>query len=579
MVKYILKRIGLSVIILLGVSIIIYFLVRLMPTDYLETKFSAQLREGTMTQEKLDEFRKNYGLYMPESYYDLTFDGNVPEGSRIPTTLRRDVKKRNYEDVSDIIDESERAAAYEEFAIGSYSADQKIKIRGLFLNLAEDKTFTLGYHTGKEGDVVFASGNYTYDAFGCHLSGTSQGSGTQIRVTGECSTESIAEDSGKYMNLSLNISLGTEEEATNLVFRKKVGKDTTGAFVNSGYDASYLTGTYENGTKTALKDPVLVLDKDGTYSLRYKVEDRTVSLETGTFVADEKGVTLSMNGSEQTFSAASAYSEADTWDKAGAVLSGYFSWLGNLLRGNLGDSFIHQRPVGEVIADHMWISFAISFVALVLEFVIAIPMGITSATHQYSARDYMVTIITMLGISLPSFFFAALLIKVFSSWLGWFPTAGLVSGGASAVGFAHVMDMLWHLALPMTVLVVLSIGGMMRYTRTNMLEVLNSDYIRTARAKGLSEKKVIYVHAFRNTMIPLMTLVAGILPSLFGGAMIIEEVFAIDGIGRLAYKALLQGDVPFIMGYNMFLAVLTVIGTLLSDLMYAVVDPRVKLSK
>jgi len=139
--------------------------------------------------------------------------------------------------------------------------------------------------------------------------------------------------------------------------------------------------------------------------------------------------------------------------------------------------------------------------------------------------------------------------------------------------------MLHHLVLPMLVLIVLSIGGLMRYTRTNMLEVLNSDYIRTARAKGLSEKKVIYVHAFRNTMIPLMTLLAGILPSLFGGAMITEEVFAINGIGRLAYKALQQGDVPFIMGYNMFLAVLTVIGTLFSDLMYAVVDPRVKLSK
>ena len=110
-------------------------------------------------------------------------------------------------------------------------------------------------------------------------------------------------------------------------------------------------------------------------------------------------------------------------------------------------------------------------------------------------------------------------------------------------------------------------------------EDIAADYIRTARSKGLSEKKVIYVHAFRNTMIPLMTLLAGILPSLFGGAMITEEVFAIDGIGRLAYKALQQGDVPFIMGYNMFLAVLTVIGTLMSDLMYAVVDPRVKLSK
>ena len=250
-----------------------------------------------------------------------------------------------------------------------------------------------------------------------------------------------------------------------------------------------------------------------------------------------------------------------------------------MLRGDLGDSFLYQQPVGTVIADHMWISFAISLVALVFQFAIAIPLGIVSATRQYSVVDYAVTIITMIGISLPSFFFAALLIKVFSSWLGWFPASGLVSASASSAGIAYLLDVLHHLALPMLVLIVLSIGGLMRYTRTNMLEVLNSDYIRTARAKGLSEKKVIYVHAFRNTMIPLMTLLAGILPSLFGGAMITEEVFAIDGIGRLAYKALQQGDVPFIMGYNMFLAVLTVIGTLLSDLMYAVVDPRVKLSK
>ncbi|MBE6633077.1 MAG: ABC transporter permease [Ruminococcaceae bacterium] len=279
------------------------------------------------------------------------------------------------------------------------------------------------------------------------------------------------------------------------------------------------------------------------------------------------------------FTSEITYTKATFWNKLSAILSGYFSWLGNMLKGDMGDSFIHNKPVGAVIADHMWTSFIISFVALILQFAIAIPMGITSATHQYSARDYTVTVITMVGISLPSFFFAALLIKIFSSWLGWFPASGLVSGGSASVGFAHALDILWHMVLPMVVLVVLSIGGLMRYTRTNMLEVLNSDYIRTARSKGLSEKKVIYVHAFRNTMIPLMTLLAGILPSLFGGAMITEEVFSIDGIGRLAYKALQQGDIPFIMGYNMFLAVLTVIGTLFSDLMYAVVDPRVKLSK
>lgn len=261
------------------------------------------------------------------------------------------------------------------------------------------------------------------------------------------------------------------------------------------------------------------------------------------------------------------------------ILKGYFGWIGRMIRLDLGDSFVYEQPVTTVIAENMWVSFFIAFVATIFQFLIAIPLGITSATHQYSVRDYTVTVITMIGISLPSFFFAALLIRVFASGLGWFPVNGLVSGGASYTGIAYYMDMLWHLILPMIVLVVLSIGSLMRYTRTNMLEVLNSDYIRTARAKGLSEKKTIYVHAFRNTMIPLMTLLAGILPSLFGGAMITEEVFAIDGIGRLAYKALQQGDIPFIMGYNMFLAVLSVIGTLLSDLMYAVVDPRVKLGK
>ena len=138
-------------------------------------------------------------------------------------------------------------------------------------------------------------------------------------------------------------------------------------------------------------------------------------------------------------------------------------------------------------------------------------------------------------------------------------------------------DIIHHLVLPIFVNVILSIGGLMRYTRTNMLEVLSSDYIRTARAKGLSEKTVVYKHAFRNTLIPLATLLAGILPSLFGGMMITEKVFAIDGIGGLAYQALYEGDVPFVMGYNMFLAVLTVIGTLLSDIMYSIVDPRVKL--
>lgn len=269
-------------------------------------------------------------------------------------------------------------------------------------------------------------------------------------------------------------------------------------------------------------------------------------------------------------------------DSFKGIVTGYVKWLGNLCQGDLGLSFKYEKPVAMVISENMWISFAIAIVATILQFLIAIPLGISSATHQYSARDYIVTIFTMVGISLPTYFFAAIVIKLFAVDLGWLPPSGLIFPNVdyqeTFVGAMQKFgDIVQHMILPIFVSVVLSIGGLMRYTRTNTLEVLNADYIRTARAKGLSEKTVIYKHAFRNTMIPIATLLAGVLPSLFGGMMITEQVFGIDGIGRLAYLALREGDVPFIMGYNMFLAVLTVIGTLFSDIMYSVVDPRVKL--
>ncbi len=259
------------------------------------------------------------------------------------------------------------------------------------------------------------------------------------------------------------------------------------------------------------------------------------------------------------------------------IIGSYVDWLGNLLRGDLGISFVYGRPVQEVIYKYMWISFAISAVAMVFQFIIAIPLGIVAATKQYGPIDYTVTVLAMMGISLPSFFFGALLINFFSIKLGWFPLLGLNDDTQMLMGFQRFFDQVHHLVLPMITLVVLSIGGLMRYTRTNMLEVLNSDYIRTARAKGLSEHTVIYKHAFRNTLIPLVTMFAGIIPGLFGGAMITESVFAIPGIGYTAYKAVLAADIPFVMGYNMFLAVLTVLGTLISDILYCVVDPRVKL--
>ena len=275
--------------------------------------------------------------------------------------------------------------------------------------------------------------------------------------------------------------------------------------------------------------------------------------------------------------------------KAQKIFKGYFTWLSNLARLDLGISFKYGIPVEDKIAMHMGTSFAVAFIATIFEFMIAIPLGITAATHQYSLRDYLVTVLVMVGISLPSFFFGNILKNVLALepreffrniglQIDWLYASGLTDATVAKNGF---LDILWdyflHAFIPILTIVILSIGGRMRMTRTNMLEVMNSDYIRTARAKGLKEKVVIYKHAFRNTLIPLVTSMAGLLPSLFSGAIITEQVFDLPGIGNYALQAMNVGDIPFIMGYNMFLALLSVLGVILADLAYGLVDPRVKL--
>lgn len=254
-----------------------------------------------------------------------------------------------------------------------------------------------------------------------------------------------------------------------------------------------------------------------------------------------------------------------------SIIEGYFSWLGNVLKGDFGDSFTRPLPVSEVIftADKIGVSFLVAFIATVFEFMIAIPLGITAATHQYSVRDYVVTVLVLIGISLPTFFFGQILKEIFANKLHWATPAGFEASGKMT------LKAIW---VPILTVVILSIGGRMRLTRTNMLEVLNADYIRTARAKGLRESTVIYKHAFRNTLIPIVTGLAGLIPSLFSGAIITEQVFNLPGIGNFALKAMMDGDIPVIMTYNMFLAFLSVLGVLLSDLMYGLVDPRVKLT-
>ncbi len=444
MLKYILKRLGISVIILLGVSVIIYSLVRMMPNDYIEIKYASQLQSGAIQQSDIDRFKELYGLSMPEAY--LTVELDTGEDG----------------------------------------------VKGKFTK----KVKTADYETALISDTAFdelVAGDYSYKNW-------------TLKLTGGVRSAQLADKDGKQL-----------------------------------FSGSYTASRGENGA-----------------------------------------INITVSSGSNVYSTGSVYKVASGWQKFGAILSGYFTWIGNLLKGDLGTSFKYEKPVAKVIGENMWISFAIALVATILQFLIAIPLGISSATHQYSVRDYLVTVFTMIGISLPTYFFAAIAIKFFSVDLGLFPANGLIYANkdypATFAGFfVKFGDILHHMFLPILVNVLLSIGGLMRYTRTNTLEVLSSDYIRTARAKGLSEKTVIYKHAFRNTLIPLATLLAGILPSLFGGMMITEQVFGIDGIGRLAYQALREGDVPFVMGYNMFLAVLTVIGTLFSDIMYSIVDPRVKL--
>jgi peptide/nickel transport system permease protein len=264
---------------------------------------------------------------------------------------------------------------------------------------------------------------------------------------------------------------------------------------------------------------------------------------------------------------------------SGNVITGFFNWIGKIVQGDFGDSWKFTIPVTEKFRRVIWDSFWLAFITLILRVVIAIPLGILSARKQYSPADYAITIFALIGISLPTFFFATLLKLLFSVNLGWLDLFGKVGRDYLTLdSFGQAMDVAKHYIMPVLTLTIISVGDLMRYTRTNMLEVLNSDFIRTARAKGLPESTVINKHAFRNTLIPVVTIIGGTLPSLFGGAMITETLFQIPGIGYTSYLAMLEGDIPFTMFYLVFIAVLTLLGTLIADVLYAVVDPRVRIA-
>ncbi len=255
----------------------------------------------------------------------------------------------------------------------------------------------------------------------------------------------------------------------------------------------------------------------------------------------------------------------------------YFTWAGNAIQGNFGFSTQYNLPVSTVIHTFIWNSFILALISFILEMAIAIPVGVYSATKVHSAFDIIFTIIAFAGISLPSFFLALLLQKGFSVDLGWMPLDGMQTIGVTMTPVQRFADVCQHMVLPVICLTMEGIGGTMRYVRTSMLEVVHQDYIRTARSKGLPERIVIYKHALRNAAIPIVTFIGGALPGLFSGALITETVFGWPGIGKIFLASIDQRDYMFMMGYVMLLALLVMLGNLLSDVLYSVVDPRIRL--
>jgi peptide/nickel transport system permease protein len=256
----------------------------------------------------------------------------------------------------------------------------------------------------------------------------------------------------------------------------------------------------------------------------------------------------------------------------------YGMWLGRLVRLDFGDSFASDhRPVAEKIAERLPVTILINVLSIVAILACAIPIGILSATRRNSLFDRGTTVFVFLGFATPSFWLALLMMDYFGVRLGWFPIAGLKSLGHEYLGFwAQIGDYASHLVLPVFISAFGGLAGFSRYMRSNMLEVIRQDYILTARAKGLSEHAVIYRHALRNALLPVITILGLSVPGLIGGSVIFETIFAIPGMGKLFYDGVMMRDYPLIMGVLVIGAVLTLVGNLLADVGYALADPRIR---
>lgn len=257
----------------------------------------------------------------------------------------------------------------------------------------------------------------------------------------------------------------------------------------------------------------------------------------------------------------------------------YVKWLGRTLSGNLGESVSYKMPVSELIGEFIWNTFLVNAVSLILAILIAIPVGIKSAVKKYGWFDNFWNVFSLVGISIPTFFFGLLLIFFVAIPLN-LPMNGMRTAIQAALGypniFAEIADVALHMILPVFILTMSSLASLVRYVRNSMIDVINQDYVRTARSKGLSEKVVIYKHAFRNSLIPLVTLLGLYIPTLFSGAVILETVFLWPGLGQLIYTSTINRDTAVVMAAFMFSSILILFGNLLSDVLYAVVDPRIK---
>ena len=258
----------------------------------------------------------------------------------------------------------------------------------------------------------------------------------------------------------------------------------------------------------------------------------------------------------------------------------YINWLRQLMRFDFGVSFSDSRPVAKKILERIPLTLAINIFSLIFIFLLAIPIGVQSAIKQNKTFDKMMTVFVFFGFAVPTFWLALLLMQLFGIKLGWLPISGLKSLDFEYFNiWQKIIDLSRHLILPIFVLSITGLAGISRYMRSSMIEALGQPYISTARAKGLSEHNVVYKHALRNAILPIATILGLSIPGLLGGSVIFESIFALPGIGRLFYEAVMMRDYPLIMAEVVLGAVLTMLGNLIADISYAYIDPRIRYKK